>query len=358
MNKKRKFNKIVFGRVSIKEKAVFTKNLSIMLQSGLTIIEALDILGEQSGGKLKIIIGHLRETVAAGNPLSSALAEFSDIFSGFYLNTVKSGEASGNLDENLRIISEQLIKRKNLVEKIRAAMVYPSIVIILSFALGIVVSYFVLPKITPLFTGLKMDLPVTTKALIWFSDLMRDYGGIIIALCFFGSLFLAWFLRRKIMRPITHFVILHLPIIGRISRLKNLAIFNRTFGMLLRSGLGADEAIAITAQTVENYYFKKSLKRISARIGQGANISNLLGLEHVFFPKLTISLVRVGERSGKLEEELLNLAEIYEADVDSATKSLSVMIEPILLVFIGIIVGGLALSIITPIYQITGNIYR
>ena len=160
------------------------------------------------------------------------------------------------------------------------------------------------------------------------------------------------------MRPITHFILLHLPIIGRISRLKNLAIFNRTFGMLLRSGLGADQAIAITAQTVENYYFKKSLKRISARIGQGANISDLLRQERVFFPKLTISLVRVGERSGKLEEELLNLAEIYEADVDSATKSLSVMIEPILLVFIGIIVGGLALSIITPIYKITGNIYR
>jgi len=171
-------------------------------------------------------------------------------------------------------------------------------------------------------------------------------------------LFAGWLARQKFIKPFTHFFLLKIPIIKGVARNSNLARFSRTLGMLLKSGLSIDEAIRVTKDTMSNYYYHKSLEDVYKRVGKGVKLSdNLKQYEHLY-PKMVSRMILVGEESGKLDETLLYLADFYELEVDNATKALSTTIEPILLIIIGCVVGFLALSIITPIYNITGNIRR
>jgi type II secretory pathway component PulF len=203
-----------------------------------------------------------------------------------------------------------------------------------------------------------MELPFTTKILIWVSELIENHGLLIFITLVFGFSFLFWLLKRKFMHPITHFIILRIPIIKNISSHTNLASVCRTLATLLKSGLNIDEALTITKNTASNYYYRKSLEKATKRITQGTRLSENLEIFSLYFPKLVTSMIRVGERSGKLEETLFYLAEFYDAEVDNSTKALSTAIEPVLLIFIGLAVGGMAMSIITPIYQITGNVSK
>lgn len=349
---------ISFGGVTLTDKAVLAKHLAVMLKSGLTIAEALDIVASQAKGKFKKILLSILKSVESGNSLSSSLAKFPQVFSSLFVNTTLAGEASGNLEKNLDNVAEQLKKEKELVSKIKGAMIYPVVVMAGAAVLGLVMAFLVLPKIIPLFEGLKMDLPFTTRALIWVSHVIEDHGQAI----FFGLVALValfyWLVKQPFSRPATHLFFLKFPIIKTITKNSNLANFCRTLGTLLKSGLNIDEALEITKDTVSNHYYKKSLARISVRVKQGTKLSdNLAEYEHLF-PRLVTSMIKVGEKSGNLEETLFYLAEFYDSEVDIATKSLSTAIEPILLIVIGLAVGGLAISIITPIYKITGNIQK
>ncbi len=349
---------VSFGGVKLREKAVFIKNLAIMLNSGLSITDSLDVLLSQTTGKLQKIIESIGRSVASGNSLSSSFSKFPKIFSSFFINTVKAGEASGNLENNLNNLADHLTKERELISKIRGAMLYPLIVLILSFVLGITLAFLVLPKITPIFVGLKIDLPASTRFLIWFSELIENHGVILLSVFVILLVFLSWFLKQRIVRPITHFLLLHLPIIGKISRKKNLVQFTSTLGTLLKSGLSIDEVLKVSKKTVRNYYYQKSIEKIRSSINQGRKLSDSLEEFSNIYPKMVISMIRVGEKSGKLEEESFNLAKIYKSEVEAAADNLTTVIEPILLIVIGVVVGGLALSIITPIYKITGNVYR
>jgi type II secretory pathway component PulF len=349
---------ISLGGVSRTQKALFAKHLAVMLQSGLTISEALDIVEDSAKGKFKKILQGVSRAVKSGRPFSKALARYSKVFSGLFINATYAGESAGTLTENLENVAEQLRKENTLISKVKGAMLYPIVILVATFILGMVLSFVVLPKITPLFEGLRMDLPITTKALIWFSHFVQDYGVYL----FFGIIavvfFMAWLLRQKFTQPVTHWVVLNLPILKRITRNTNLARFSRILGTLLKSGVNIDEALEITKSSINNYYYKQALDKVSKSVGRGTKLSANLNQFDNLFPKLATRMIQVGEESGKFEETLFYLASFYEAEVDNATKSLSTAIEPILLAIIGLVVGFLALSIITPIYNITGNIRR
>jgi len=183
---------IHFGGVSLVDKALFAKHLSVMLKSGIPISEALIISADSAKGKLSGIIKGLLGSVEAGNPLSEGLSRYTDIFSGLFINAVKAGETSGTLVENLENVSSELEKEKDLRAKIQNAMVYPIVVLIAAFVLGMVLSFVVLPKITPLFEGLKVDLPITTRALIWFSHFIQA-NGLVFFLSVMGFvIFMSW----------------------------------------------------------------------------------------------------------------------------------------------------------------------
>lgn len=357
--KKSLFEKeIAIGGVTLIQKAIFARHLSIMLKSGLTIIEALEIAEDSATGKLKKILSQVIHSCRSGRSLTDSLKEHGRVFSGLFINAVYAGEASGTLEGNMENIAKQLEKEREITAKVKGAMIYPIVVLIAAFILGIVISFLVLPKIIPLFEGLGTELPVTTKALIWFSNFVEAHGLILFIFIVLFVISILWIIRQKWSQPVTHMLLLKVPVVKKLVKNTNLARFSRTLATLIKSGITIDEAIRITRDTVGNYYYQKALDTISKRVGKGAELSeNFSQFEHLF-PNLVIKMIKVGEKSGKLEEVLFYIAEFYETEVDTSVKSLSTAIEPILLISIGLVVGFLALSIITPIYKITGGISR
>ncbi|PIT92166.1 MAG: hypothetical protein COU08_03725 [Candidatus Harrisonbacteria bacterium CG10_big_fil_rev_8_21_14_0_10_42_17] len=349
---------ISIGGVGLTQIGLFAKNVAVMLKAGLPITEALTIAEDSAQGKFKKILQKILKSVEAGRPFSASLKLYPKVFSNLFVNAVYAGELSGNLEENLDHIADQLEKEKEIVTKVKSAMIYPIFILIATFIMGLALAFFVLPQITPLFKGLKVELPITTKVLIWISDATQAHGiaifsGIVIAITA-----LLWVVKREWSKPVTHWLLLKTPFIKGITRNANLARFCRTLGTLLKSGISIDRGVEITKNTAENYYYRKALDTVSRRIGKGTTLSENLNVFEKEFPKLVTRMIRVGEESGKLEETLLYLASYYEIEVDTATKRLATAIEPSLLIIIGLAVAGLALSIITPIYEITGNIER
>ena len=349
---------ISIGGVGLTPKALFAKHLAVMLKSGLTISEALSISHDSAQGKLKKILAKVLKSVQSGQSLFSSFNRHPKIFSGLFISAIKTGESSGTLEENLENVAVQMEKDKELIGKIKGAMFYPMVILVASFILGLGMAFLILPKITPLFEGLGMELPITTRAIIWFSHFVQDYGLYLFLGLVVFTIFFIWLVRQKFVHPVTHWLFLKIPIINNISKYTNLARFCRTLGMLLKSGLNIDEALEITKNTLGNHYYQKALEGVSKRIEKGTKLSKDLEQYKPLFPIMVTRMIRVGEESGKLEETLLYLANFYEVEVNTSTKTLSTIIEPILLVIIGLVVGFLALSIITPIYNITGGVKR
>ncbi|MBI4273038.1 type II secretion system F family protein [Candidatus Uhrbacteria bacterium] len=349
---------ITFGSTGPTQIAILAKQLAVMLRAGLTLQESFVIARDSSRGKLTSILDQVLESITAGQKLSRALGDYPRVFSGLFVNAVRAGETSGTLVENLEQLAVQLNKEKELVAKIRGAMIYPIVVLVAAFFLGLGLAFFVLPQITPLFERLNVALPITTRIIIWVSKQIQANGififsGIIGTITGFIIL-----LKQKWMRPITHMILLRLPIIGPITRQTNLARFSRTLGTLLGSGLHIDEALSILRSTMGNYYYQHCVSTVEHFTTRGSKLSTNLDEYQWLFPKLVTRMVSVGEESGKLHETLIFLADYYEAELDTSTKSLATAIEPILLIGIGLFVGFLALSIITPIYEITGSVKR
>lgn len=347
-----------FGKLSLSDKSFFVTNLSLMLHSGLSITESLEVIKEQSKGLLRIVSSDILVSVTTGNSLADSFLRHPKIFSKLFINIVRAGEVSGNLEENLSNLGKRLEKEKELSDKIFNAMIYPGVVLMMSFIIGVTLSIFVLPKITPIFEGLRIELPTSTKILIMFSNYVENNILLFLIETFGSIFFFIWLVKQRFIKPLTNFVVLFIPLIKNISQYANVARFSRTLSSLLKSGISIDEALLITSDTLNNFYYKNSLKEISLLVSGGDKLSEAM-LEHEkYFSKLSLSMIRVAEKAGTLEETLNNLAQINEKKLDQAIKRISVLIEPFLLLFVGLIVAWIAISIITPIYQITGSVYK
>jgi type IV pilus assembly protein PilC len=335
---------------------IFAKHLSLMLKSGLVITAALKILYQSAQGKFKDIIGDIYASVKAGRSLATALKRYPKVFSSFFIGAVYAGESSGTLDQSLANVSNQLRKEKELADKIRAALLYPIIILVAGFLMSLFLAFYILPKIVPLFVGLKMKLPWTTRVLIAFAQVVQHYGVVLLVAILAAVALLLWLVKQRFAQPFFHRLWLGLPIVQDMIRQANLARLARTLGTLLASGLNIVEALDITAQTTTNYYYRQALLAVNRATTKGNRLSAGLSKFRHLFPDMAVQMISVGEESGKLEETLSYLADFYELEVDNATKNLSTLVEPILLVLIGLGVGFLALSIITPIYSITGTV--
>ena len=340
------------------ELVVFAKHLSLMLRSGLAITEALKILYQASRGKFQEMIGDIYKSVKSGKSLAEALRHHPKAFGSFFTGAVLAGESSGTLDKSLENIASQLKKEKELSDKIKGALMYPVIILVAGFGMSLFLAFYILPKIIPLFTGMKMKLPWTTKLLIAFSGMVEQYGVILLSAILLVVGLIVWLSRQKFTQPFFHKLLLKFPIAKDISRNANLASFSRTLATLLASGLNIIDALNICANTTSNYYYRQALLAVNKTTNKGNRLSVGLAKYREYFPDMAIRMIAVGEESGKLEETLFYLADFYETEVDNAAKNLSTLIEPILLIVIGLGVGFLALSIITPIYSITGNVTR
>jgi len=343
------------GQVTLAQKAVFAKNMAIMLRSGLNISEALDIIISSSSGYFKKVIEDVYESVTSGNSLSNSLGRYPRIFSGIFINATYAGELSGTLENNFNAIATQLEKDKELSSKVKQALLYPVVVLVAALILGLGISFFVLPQITNLFEGMRSELPASTRMLMAFAKFIREHGFAFVATILITLISLAWLLRQKFVKPLTHWIFLKTPVVKGMVQGTNLAYFCRNLSVLLQSGISIDRALKITKDTLNNYYYRTAVENISLRISKGMSLSDDLRQYQNLFPSMLIKMIMVGERSGQLEDTLVYLSNFYEDEVDNSTKTLTVAIEPILLLFIGAIVAFLVLAIITPIYNITGS---
>ncbi|MEK7481988.1 MAG: type II secretion system F family protein [Patescibacteria group bacterium] len=344
----------IFLRVPLSEKMLFAKHLSIMIRSGMSILDSLWLLKKQAKTRsFKKILDQIIVNIDNGQFLSASLEKYRTVFGEFFISIIRIGEATGTLADNLNYLHEQLRKNYELRRKVKAAMIYPVIILIATLGIGSILIFYVFPKIMPIFKSLKVELPITTRILIAAVNFLNNYGlWVIVGLIVFIVLMFI-LLRIKAVRFLWHRLILALPIFGRVSIGVNMTNFARTLASLLKSGVKIVDAILITSDTMPNLVYQRELKVVAERIKSGETISQYLLEKKKFFPPIFAQMVEVGENTGRLDENFIYLADFYEAEVDEVFKNLSGILEPIMLLVMGGLVGFIAISIISPIYEIT-----
>ncbi len=333
-----------------------TQNLSVMLDAGLTVPEALDVLQEQSSGSIKKTIKRIHKRIQSGDAFGDALETESKVFSPIFVSAVKIGETSGTLAENLKQVATQMQHDLRVRQNIQSAMFYPIIVLVATIGLGFAIATFVLPQMIDVFVSLNVELPWTTRFLIFLAHLFGNYGLFIAPATIVGVILVVMFLKQKFMQRFTHPLILALPGVGTFSKDVNRARFCRSLGTLLKSGVPIQESLQIAADSFPNVVYKNSVNKMHEMIASGENFSTIIGNYPDLYPKMIHRMVAVGEQSGGMQSSLLYLAVFYERKVEYTAKNFSAIIEPVLLVFIGLAVAFVALSIISPIYSVTESL--
>lgn len=350
----------MLSKVSFIDKLLFTKHLSIMLKSGITISEAIDTLALQTkSNKFNKVLTEISKDIKNGQSLAKSLQKHSKIFDTLYVSLIEVGEQSGTLEGSLNFLSNQLAKEYSLHKKIQGALLYPAIVMVAITIVGMGMSLFVLPKLTDLFTSLGVNLPITTRALLYFANLMKNHG-ILITLGFIIVLtLLRLFINLPFVRPKWDRIILSLPIFGTLLQNQQLSSICRNLGVMLKSGLTITKSLAIQHAATSNHVFKDYIKGLQKSVDKGRDMGTELDEgNYSKFSPIAAKMIAVGEKTGKLDEVFLYLGDFFEEEVDNIAKNLSVVLEPIILLGVGLIVGFVALAIISPIYQLTGSIKK
>ena len=349
---------ISFTRLSIKDQTFFVKRLSFLIKAGIPMRDSLVMIREQTKKKgYATILDTVIMSVSNGQNLSTSLAKFKNVFGDFTINIIGFGEESGILSENLEYVADELKKRQALRKKIISASVYPIIVTIATIGIVTFLMVFLFPKVLPIFASLNYNLPVSTRIVLAVSNFISNWGILTLsALVVFLIAFITVLKKNSTAKFYWHKFLLKLPIVGKIIQDYNIANFTRTMGLLLRGGVTMSDALPISAKTTPNLVYKAEFKSLAAVVNRGQKISTHLSKAPYLFPDIVTQIVAVGEHSGNLSSSLIYLSEMYEAEIDDFTKNLSSMIEPILMIIMGILVGFIAISIITPIYGITQHL--
>lgn len=342
--------------VSRKDIAFFTKNFSVMLGAGLTVVEALSIAEEQSRGKLKRMLRSMIQFVEQGNGLAEAVAQHHRQFPGIYSDVIRTGELSGTLSRNLNQLAARLADDIELRRKVRGAMIYPMVIMVGLVALGTVLSVFVFPRFIKLFKSLDVPLPTMTKIVLGVAQWMNQYWGWLLLGLAVALVAIRLLSRIPLFERLWHRVLLHLPIVGPIIQAVNLARFTGTLGSLLKSGVPITEALHSVTHSCTNLLYQRSISQAVQSIEHGDTLSSVVHRYPNLYPPLVTRMIGVGERTGQLADLLLYLGNYYNGEVDSSTKQLGILIEPLLLIAIGLVVIVVGLSVITPIYQFTAAV--
>jgi len=346
-----------FSKVSLSDKMMFARNLSVMITAGLTIAKSVKNLSEQTKNKkLSQVLLSIYEDINAGKNLSDSMARFPGIFDELFVNMVKVGEIGGNLDETLQIVSIQLEKEYTLRSKVRGAMIYPAVILIAMLGVAFLMLTYILPQITGVFKDMDVELPKSTQFVINLSEFLSNHSVfslvLIISFIVLGKLFL----RTKIGKKILSFIVLKLPGVKSMVIKINCARFSRIYSSLLKSGVSSIDALKIVSNTLSNFYYKKVVNESVKEIQKGVDLSQVIRRNKATFPILVSQMIEVGEQTGETEAILLKMAEFYEEQVDQATKNLSSIIEPVLMIVMGIGVGFFAVSMLQPMYGLMENI--
>jgi len=340
------------GKVSDKEMAIFTRQFSIMIDAGLSLVQCLNILAEQSDSKtLRSVTGQVARNVEAGSTLADALRRHPRTFDDLFTNLVEVGEAGGILDVVLQRLSAYIEKAAALKRKVKAAMVYPSAIIGVAIMVVIFMLTFVIPTFAQMFKDLGADLPLPTKVVLWLSTFVRTYILLIIAAMVGCVLALRSYYRTEGGRATIDALMLKLPIFGTLIRKVAVARFTRTLGTLVQSGVPILDGLRITARTAGNKVVEKAVLQCRAAVTEGKTLAEPLRVSGVFPPMVT-QMISVGEQTGALDAMLSKIADFYDDEVDTAVSTLTSLLEPIMIVFLGVVVGGLVVAMYLPIFKL------
>lgn len=349
--------KIKFG-TGVKKLDVsrFTRQFSTMIGAGLPMVQCLDILSAQAENKeFAKIIAQVKSSVSGGTTLSEALARHPKIFDTLYTNMVEAGEIGGALDVVLNRLAQYREKADALTRKVKGAMVYPAVIVIVAVGVTFVMLTWIVPVFAQMFSGLGAELPEPTQIVMGISNFLRDnIIYIFMGLVGFMVAFTFW-VRTPKGRHIFDTFLLKLPVFGTLVRKSSVARFTRTLGTLLSSGVSIIEALEVTAKTAGNTVIARAINRAVLSIAEGDTITGPLKESGVFPPMVT-QMISVGEKTGGLDEMLSKIADFYDEEVDAAVSALTSIIEPIIIVFMGVVIGGILVAMYLPMFDIIGKI--
>jgi len=334
----------------------FTNQLANLLESGVAILPALELLSEETtSSSLSKILHKVVEDIRQGSTITDALSKHELAFDAIYQSMINVGERTGNLDEILRQLAKHMEKQENVKSNLRSAMTYPAVVLLLAFGVVMIMLNFTLPPLLGLYSEFDAELPLPTRALMRISELFLQYRVpffIALAVLVIGLL---WYTRTSRGKKHLHLLLLKAPVIGPIISQANVGRFSRTLATLLQAGLQLPESMRLTEQTIQNVVLSEEIEDLRQDTLQGRGIAAPLG-ESNHFPLMLAQVARIGEETGTLDEHLLTLASFYEEEVDRSLENLTDLLEPGMVVFVGVIVAFVAISVILPMYSLLGQI--
>lgn len=345
------------GRVSTHEKIIFSRNLATMIDAGLALSRSLTIIEKQiTNPKFKRVVYELNEKIKKGSSLSEALKKYPEVFSTLMVSMVGSGEESGNLVDSLNVVSEQMEKQYTLNKKIQGAMVYPGVIMTVMVAIGIFMLLYIVPTLTKTFTELAIELPASTQFIINLSDFIKSNAIISLGIIF-GMIILLYLIGKSTSgKRLFDTILLHFPMISEMVKEINSARTARTLASLITAGVPFVRALQIVKDVVQNSYYKEVIAKAEKNIQVGLPISKVFGENTDLYPIFVAEMIAVGEETGELGPMLLKVAAFYEEEVDQKTKNLSTIVEPLMMVIVGAIVGFFAISMISPMYSLVDKI--
>jgi type IV pilus assembly protein PilC len=349
--------KNLFGGIKTQDKINFAKNLGSMITAGLPVTRALSVMEKQAKGEaLKTLLAELSSDVSRGSTLSESLGRRPKVFSALFISMVRAGEESGTVSTSLAIVASQMEKSYLLARKVRGALIYPALILVVMVVLAALLLIYMVPTLTATFEGIGVKLPLATRILIGASDFLVENTLVVLAATLLTVLAALSYLKSVSGRRVMDLVSLHIPAIGNMVREVQVARTARTLSSLLSAGVEIVVALEVTEEVLQNHLYKDGLKDAKNAIQQGDPISAIFSARENLYPPFVGEMVAVGEETGKIAEMLLGVANYYEEQVDQKTKDLSTIIEPVLMIVIGLGVGVFAVSMLAPTYSLVDYI--
>jgi len=342
------------GRISQKELAIFTRQFATMIDAGLPLVQCLDILGmQQENQAFKTVILKVKEDVESGSTFADALSKFPKVFDELFVNLVAAGEVGGILDTILSRLAAHIEKAMKLAKKIKGAMVYPSTIVAVAVIVTVVLLLYVIPIFGKMFEDFGQALPAPTQFVLGLSAFTRKY--FLLVLVALGALVVAlrWYRSVESGRRNIDALLLKLPIVGSLLQRIAVARFSRTLGTMVSSGVPILESMDIVAKSAGNKVIEEAIVRARMSISEGKTIADPLA-EAKVFPVMVTQMVAVGEATGALDTMLNKIADFYDEEVDAAVDALTALLEPMLMIFLGVVIGGLVIAMYLPIFKLAG----
>jgi len=351
--------KISFGGISVSDKANFCKFMSTMLRSGMGVSEAVEIIREETkNSKLQSVLADLSYQTKKGKSVSFVLEQYPQYFDKVFLTMVKVGEESGTLEKTFEYLAVQLSVSHELAQKIKGSLMYPAVILVAMMGNGLLMGVFVMPRLASAFLKLSVPLPPYTRVVLAIGEFFGENPFMVVLGSIVGVIFLfSLFILRPTRKILVKFIS-RLPVVRNVVKNIDSARFSRTLSTLLKSGVPIVEALEVSSEAITSPKIRAEAKKFGVLVARGQSLSDIMTSQKTVFPSIMVQNIRAGEKSGSLEQVLSEVADFYEKEVEFSLKNLTGLIEPVLMLLIGVVVGVMVIIMIAPIYSIIGGLQQ